>query len=439
MRLTLKSYFKVLKVTGKENIPADGPIIFVANHPSTLMDPVVIGAIVRQQLYFLAAAEFMGKGIITWLMQKLFNMIPIYRPNTLPDKSVKNGDVFEKCFMHLSNKGSILIFPEGSSITEKKLRPLKTGVARIAFGTEKQHDVQVHIVPIGLNYSDPHSFQSELYVRIGKPILTSDIDALQMEDEFEKAKALTQIIEDRLKENLIHLEDEKLEALFDKVRRVSAHELRVANHQKLGLEDKFKLDQEIQEGMAYYANKHPEVLEMITRNLDNYIRRSEFYGVNDSTISKGVGQISWYDYIRIILGIPVFVIGFLANSLPYYTTIRIFRRLKIDPSFHGSIGMSLGMVLYLIWYIGWGVYVSNFTGYWWFGFLIITVVYLTGRFTLKYLSLIFQMRQQGKLNRLLRKDRNVLETLFEERNEIIKEIVMYSEKYKSELEQMNVS
>ncbi|UTW67616.1 1-acyl-sn-glycerol-3-phosphate acyltransferase [bacterium SCSIO 12643] len=437
MRLTLKSYFKVLKVTGKENIPNDGPIIFVANHPSTLMDPVVIGAIVRPQLYFLAAAEFMGKGIVTWLMQKLFNMIPIYRPNTLPDKSAKNGDVFEKCFTHLSNNGSILIFPEGSSITEKKLRPLKTGVARIAFGAEKRHDVQVQIIPIGLNYSDPHSFQSELYVRIGKPILTLDIDSLQLEDEFEKAKALTQIIEDRLKENLIHLEDEKLEALFEKVRRVSAHELRVSNDQKLGLEDKFKLDQEIQDGMAYYANKHPEVLEIITRNLDNYIRRSDFYGVSDSTISRGVGQISWYDYMRIILGIPVFVFGFLANSLPYYATIWIFRRFKIDPSFHGSIGMSIGMVLYLIWYIGWGVYASSFIGYWWFGFLLISVVYLAGRFTLKYLSLIFQMRQQGKLNRLLRKDRNVLKALFEERNEIIREIVMYSEKYKSELEQMN--
>jgi len=437
MRLTLKSYFKVLKVTGKENIPKHGPIIFVSNHPSTLMDPVVIGAIVPPQLYFLAAAEFMGKGIVTWLMQKLFNMIPIYRPNTLPDKSAKNVDVFDKCFRHLSHKGSILIFPEGSSITEKKLRPLKTGVARIAFGTEKQYDVQVQIVPVGLNYSDPHSFQSELYVRIGSPILTSDIDDLQLDDEFEKAKALTQIIEKRLKDNLIHLEDEKLEALFEKVRRISAHELRAFNAQKLRLEDKFKLDQEIQEGMAYYARRHPEVLEMITRNLDNYIRRSEFYGVGDAAISKGVGKISWYDYMRIVLGIPVFVLGYVSNSLPYYTTIWIFRRFKIGPSFHGSIGMSIGMFLYLIWYIGWGVYVSDLTGYWWFGFLLIAVVYLAGRFTLKYLRLIFQMRQKGKLNRLLKKDRNVLESLFEERNEIIKEIVMYSEKYKFEIAQMN--
>ena len=165
--------------------------------------------------------------------------------------------------------------------------------------------------------------------------------------------------------------------------------------------------------------------------MDNYIRRAEFYGVSDSAISNGIQMVSWYDYVRIILGIPVFFLGIVSNGLPYYVSIWIFRRLRVDPSFHGSIGMTIGMVLYLIWYIGWGVYLSKNTHLWWLGLLVVVVSYLSGRFTLKYLSLVYQMQQQGKLNRLLHKDRNVLESLFDERAEIIKEIVMFSEQYKS--------
>ena len=185
LRLVLSSYFKTIKVTGKENIPTDGPIIFVANHPSTLMDPVVIGSIVKQQIYFLAAAEFMGKGVLKWAMGYLFNMIPVYRTTTQPGKQSKNVGVFDKCYEHLGKHGSILIFPEGISITQKRLSPLKTGTARMVIGAEQRSDIKVQIVPIGLNYTDPHTFQTELFVRIGKPI-TTDLKELQnIDDDFE--------------------------------------------------------------------------------------------------------------------------------------------------------------------------------------------------------------------------------------------------------------
>jgi 1-acyl-sn-glycerol-3-phosphate acyltransferase len=255
MHLALSTYFKIIKVTGKENIPVQGPIIFVANHPSTLMDPVVIGALIKPQIYFLAAAEFMGKGIVTKIMGSLFNMIPVYRPDTLPNKASKNSDVFEKCYAHLSSNGAILIFPEGSSATEKRLRSLKTGTARIALGTEKNNDVQVQIVPIGLNYTDPHTFQSDVFVSIGKPILTSIPELNDITDEFKRAKALTAIIEKRLKENLIHIEDERLELLFEKIATISKHELQSVAGKKLSIKDRFELSIDIQKGLEFYAKK----------------------------------------------------------------------------------------------------------------------------------------------------------------------------------------
>ena len=40
----------------------------------------------------------------------------------------KNEETFIKCYEHLENGGAILMFPEGISITERKLKPIKTKV-----------------------------------------------------------------------------------------------------------------------------------------------------------------------------------------------------------------------------------------------------------------------------------------------------------------------
>ena len=427
MRLTLSTYFKTIKVTGKENIPHSGPIIFVSNHPSTLMDPVVIGALIKPQVYFLAAAEFMGKGMVTKIMGSLFNMIPVYRPDTLPNKASKNSDVFKKCYSHLANDGAILIFPEGSSVTEKRLRTLKTGTARIVLGAEKSNDIQVQIVPIGLNYTDPHSFQSDVFVSIGKPILSTIAELNGVTDEIEKVKTLTNVISEHLKDNLIHIEDTRLELLFEKIATISKHELQNVDGKKPSLEDRYDLSMDIQKGLEFYAKKHPEILEILNNKLDNYIKRSSFYGITDASVAKGSSRVGWFDYVKIILGIPVFVFGYITNSLPYFFAIWAVRKMKVDHSFQGSIGLSFGLITYLIWYMGWGVFLSKITGIWWAGFGLFLIVYFTGRFTLSYLRLITNIRQQGNLKRLLKKNRNLLESLQDERSQIMDDIVMYSE------------
>jgi 1-acyl-sn-glycerol-3-phosphate acyltransferase len=46
----------------------------------------------------------------------------------------QNDEIFSKCFEHLKNNGAILIFPEGISLTNRQLRKIKTGAARIALG-----------------------------------------------------------------------------------------------------------------------------------------------------------------------------------------------------------------------------------------------------------------------------------------------------------------
>src|SRR5205085_1767241 len=111
-----------------------------------------------------------------------------------------NDEVFSKCFEHLKNKGAILIFPEGVSLTNRQLKKIKTGTARIAFGAEAGNDFNlgVKIISIGLNYSDPHSFHSDLFINIDESINVADYETHYREDAFTAANKLTDEIRARL-------------------------------------------------------------------------------------------------------------------------------------------------------------------------------------------------------------------------------------------------
>ena len=62
--------------------------------------------------------------------------------------------------------------------------PIKTGVAIIALGAEAKYnfELDLSIVPIGLNYSNPHNFKSDVFVNIGKPIKVSDYKDIYLKD-----------------------------------------------------------------------------------------------------------------------------------------------------------------------------------------------------------------------------------------------------------------
>ena len=61
IKISLFIFFKKIVVTGKENIPVKGPLIIVANHPNTLIDPLIIGSITKQKIGFIANAGLFKK------------------------------------------------------------------------------------------------------------------------------------------------------------------------------------------------------------------------------------------------------------------------------------------------------------------------------------------------------------------------------------------
>jgi hypothetical protein len=125
VKIALRVFYKKVHIQTRGLIPTSGPLIVVANHPNTFMDPLVIAAMLRQQVYFLTNGSAFKSPLAGWLLKRM-NMIPIYRQEDVPGKMPDNRATFAQCFHFLAGKGTLLIFPEGSSVNERRLRKLKT-------------------------------------------------------------------------------------------------------------------------------------------------------------------------------------------------------------------------------------------------------------------------------------------------------------------------
>ena len=97
-----------LKVTGRELVPGERPVIVAANHVSNL-DPVVVGCVFPGRLRPLGKEElFQINPFFTWLMNNL-GVISVSRTTE------KAAALALKKFLSLLKNGeSLMIFPEGA-------------------------------------------------------------------------------------------------------------------------------------------------------------------------------------------------------------------------------------------------------------------------------------------------------------------------------------
>src|SRR6266550_8941434 len=133
LRVVLRIFFRRIEVSGTDSVPRVGPVIFVLNHPNGLIDPVFLLALAPRRVSFLAKAPLFRMPVIG-AIARAFEAIPVHRHQDAGSDLAKNAQMFEAARAVLVRGGTIAIFPEGTSHSDPKLRPLKTGTARIALG-----------------------------------------------------------------------------------------------------------------------------------------------------------------------------------------------------------------------------------------------------------------------------------------------------------------
>lgn len=205
--ITIGLFFYHRKITtiGKENIPKKGAVLFVSNHKNALIDPILIATTTTRDIHFLTRASAFKIPLVKWILSTV-NMLPIYRIRDGKSALAKNEEIFNYCF-NLFNKGrSLLIFPEGTHDIRRWVRPLSKGFTRITFGALDQNpDLELNIVPIGLNYAKAESFAASVSIIYGKPIMVNSF--YNKDDIITSTQQLKDIVGNAMKQLTTHVDD----------------------------------------------------------------------------------------------------------------------------------------------------------------------------------------------------------------------------------------
>ena len=358
VQLSLRVFFRQIEIRHPDRLRASGPVLFCANHPNTLMDPLLVAAFRREPVAFLAKSTFFKNPIARAIFTS-GNCIPIYRrqdaavddrPATAAEVTAQNEKSFGKSYDYLGHGGALLIFPEGTSISERKLRPLKTGAARIALGTEARHNFQLglRVQCLGLNYFEPTRFRSDVLLNLAPPIWVADYAAAYAQDPEAAADQLTEEIQRRLEQRLVISRDAAEDALVAQVERTFGDHLN-PDDDPATLYDNFQLSRTLFSAVAWFEQHDPTRLQKLRQRLPAYLAALHQHRLDDAALDdERRGSVA--GLLNLVLGLPVWVFGSLTNYLPYILPSLIARRATKDLEFVAPIMMVVGIFTFSLGY-----------------------------------------------------------------------------------------
>lgn len=163
-RILLRLLFRV-HVKGVENIPRAGPFLIAANHISFL-DPVVVGAFVPRDFYYMARDNLFDIPFLGRLI-KICHAFPVRRDRPRPE-------TLKRAVLILKAGKGLLLFPEGTRSTTGKLRKGGPGVGMLASHTGAP---VVPAVIAGTEKALPINAcwirMEKVHVQFGKPVFPS--------------------------------------------------------------------------------------------------------------------------------------------------------------------------------------------------------------------------------------------------------------------------
>lgn len=176
-----------LEVRGKENLPHEDPVLYVATHKS-VFDIVILLSIIDNPAIFVGKEEVRKMPFVN----KWFDALGcIYIDREDMRKALQS--ILEG-IKELNNGQSVVLFPEGTRNMSNEIRPFKEGGFKLASKTK------VPIVPIALSntykvFEEKKRIQkTKVIVNIGAPIQTRDLP----KEELSRLPQIAQEITERL-------------------------------------------------------------------------------------------------------------------------------------------------------------------------------------------------------------------------------------------------
>jgi len=342
-----KLYFKT-EIVGMEKLPPNTTFIFAPNHQNALIDALAMLTLKHSwQPIFLARADIFKKPLVSKILTFL-KIMPVYRIRDGFENLSLNDSIFLKTMDIIRKGNGLVILPEGNHAGFKILRPLKKGIARIALQTEEASDgsLNIHIVPVGLDYSNYVRYRSKLLIRIGEPFPVKKYLDLYRQNKALAYNALIDELSERIKAEMIHIEDEQnyyeylfLTQLFPK-RFIKENKLPNTLNQAFEISKRLilKLDRLKETDRSTFD----EIIQLAHVLRDRISANRIKPQALPLKVSKAFNLL-WMVPLFVVLS-PLAIFGFINHIIPIIIPYQLSKKFE-DVQFHSSVRHAAGLLL----------------------------------------------------------------------------------------------
>ena len=346
----VRFYYAPIEISGSGLLPQTGPVLLVANHANSLIDPVLVSIAAGRQVHFLAKAPLFDVPLFGRFLHAL-GMIPAYRGSDDRAQVMNNLASLEAGATYIVKGEAVGIFPEGRSHDQMGVERVRSGAARLAIEAVKAGVIDLRVVPIGLNYEAKEKFRSAVWLQVGKPIVAAPGVGELPGDEKRWIRDLTENISRELKACVIHLEDPTWAPFVDDLETFFPP-LRSGNRALSALQQRKR----IAGAFNYFLLKDPARAEAAMSQLTDYKRKLAGHGLDFRSdllrhsrltlVARQTFRFLWF-----LLGLLPALLGTLHHLIPF----AIVRAISFSVQAPGRSTVSLarlgfGLPIYGLWY-----------------------------------------------------------------------------------------
>lgn len=349
LKYTLRIFFPRQKLINTHN-EFFGRTIYVINHASSFMDPLVFASLQKPIVFFMTRSD-----IFTPVMRPILwasHMFPIYRQQDGEDTKGKNEEVFRKCTKVLKHGRNLLVFGEGftDDVFIRRLKPVKKGAVRIGFTSLEQLNwsKKIYMVAAGCNYSDPGKMRSDILISNSDKICLNDYKEQYLENPNKVINELTKHIEKLIQLQLTHVADKNMAPFHENVMKLTRKGMNLhCSDRKIPLEKRWKYSQNLANWFNENVSEANESLMKLKSDLEAYFNllkkfRIEEHLLFDMIQTKGSRT---KELLYMILLFPFALLGFLHCGLFYWLIKRMVEKAFKRKVFWSSVKMLLGMII----------------------------------------------------------------------------------------------
>jgi 1-acyl-sn-glycerol-3-phosphate acyltransferase len=329
------------------DLPRQGPLLLLPNHPNALLDPALIWATAERDVRFLAKSTLFKTPLRPIL--NAGGAIPVYRRSDSGVDTSKNAETFAAVAAALADGDAVCLFPEGLSHSKGRLEPLRTGAARMALAAER-NGTSVSLVAAGLNFDRKVMFRSRVTVVFGAPFVAHDL--VPADDAVLPAavRDLTDRIAAHMRELLIEADPKADAVLVDRVDRLYT----AARGRPADPHARVVRRRTIAAGIERLRAVDPERYGEVMLRLRRYDERLRRFGIRDRHLDW---QVTTADATRfaireILFGIvllPLAALGLAAFFIPYQLTAVASRIATRESDVIATAQVVAGTVIYGVW------------------------------------------------------------------------------------------